>query len=197
MQCVQHGYMNRNHAGHLLVITYCTTSKHRKKLVVYDNRRVLRTIALSDMFIRPVSVVSIGLDKFVVVDNGKHEAIGIDQHGQVLQQYGQRPGEELNGPLHIIQHSEGLLLITDLVKHTVHLISNEGQLLQYVLKDSEVTYPFALNLDEQTGLLHVVHGRNANNLEVKTFLPCTCHLRAISFQIVPKCVEYGLHIDAV
>lgn len=170
LQCGQFSYMNVSHDGHLLLLTQCTTSEHHNYLEVHHkNRCVLRTIALPDMCKRPMSAVSIGADKFVVVDTVQRMLLWIDHRGQVLRQYGQGPGEELCYPIHIAQHSKGQLLVTDRASNKIHLLSTQGQLLQYLLQEPEVRSPLSLHVDEHTGQLYVVQWKNSGVSEMNIF----------------------------
>ena len=92
LRCARYGYMNVSHAGHLLVITRCTTGEHPKQLHVYDkHQHVLYQVNLPSGMQGPVSAMTSASDMFVVV--GNQAVWWIDQQGQVLQQYGQQPGE--------------------------------------------------------------------------------------------------------
>ena len=168
MKCMKRGWMNVNNAGHLLVITHCTTGKHPKQLIVYaNNQHVLHQITLPDGMGDPISAVNSAENMFVVVGFvPKGKVWWIDQHGRVLGQYGQQAGEELSCPCHIMQHSKGPLLITDKNNHRVVLLSNEATLLQHL---TDVRYPLSLHLDEQAGLLSVGQWENENSVHVKVF----------------------------
>lgn len=80
LQCIQHGYMNVTFAGHVLVLTHCTTRTHSKQLVVYDkNRCVIYAMDMSSKRMLPMSAVSSDRETFVVMDGYKRRAIWIDK----------------------------------------------------------------------------------------------------------------------
>lgn len=185
MQCAQRGSMKVSHTGHLLVLNHCTTGEHHKQLVEYgSNRGVLRCIPLSDIFIEPISALNSGSNIFVVTDWGRRQVIWIDQHGEVLQQYGGSK-EELDNPFHIYQHSNGSLLIADRKNHRVQLVSNEGKLLRCLLQSPDIRFPRSIYFDEQTGLLCILQGENIINVELKTFqvLPCNARINQICLSV--------------
>ena len=162
LECVQRGHTNVDHAGHLLVITHCTTGKHPKQLHVYDkHQHLLCRVNLPSGMHNPSSALTSATDIFVVVC--WYGVCWIDHQGQVLPHYGQQPGE-LSLAAHIVQHSKGPLLITDWANHRLVLLGNEATPLQHL---SDVEYPNTLHLDEQEGLLFVAQWRNENNVDVK------------------------------
>ena len=174
LRCMQHWYMNVNRAGHLLVLTHCTTGKHSKQLHVYDqHQQVLCQVKLPHVMQYPFSVMTSARDTFVVV--GWHGVWWIDRQGHVLRQY----GGELSWTAHITQHSKGPLLIADWEKHRLVVLSNEATLLQHL---SDVEYPLTLHLNEQAGLLFVEQWKDENNADVKVFQLCLKITRKLCLQ---------------
>ena len=173
LRCVQLGFMNVNHVGHLLVVTYCTTGKHPRQLLVYDSHQhVLSQVNLSNEMLHPWSAMTGASDMFVLACN--RAVWWIDQQGQVLQQYNPQTGG-LSGARHMIQHSKGPLLISDWVQGRVVLLSNEATLLQHL---PDVECCGALHLDEQAGLLLLEQWKDEDDVNVKVFqFNCQLYLK--------------------
>ena len=164
LTCVQSGFMNVNHAGHLLVLTRCTTGEHPKQLHVYDKHQdVLYQVNLPSGMQTALSAIGSASDMSIVV--GSHGVWWIDQQGQVLRQYGQQVGE-MSQAEHIIQHSKGPLLISEWSQGRVVVLSNEATLLQHLF---DVACSGALHLDEQAGLLLLEQWNNEDDVNIKVF----------------------------
>ena len=157
LECRPWGYINVGSSGQVLVITWCTSREHPKRLVIYDKdtHGELQVINLPGMLRCPMSAVNSTPGVFTVVYNGTNKVVWLDGKGQVLRMYGDRPDEVMNGPHHIVKHTEGYLLISDYYNHRLHLLDRNGAFLQYCVNLDYIECPRAISLDEQAGLLAV------------------------------------------
>jgi DNA-binding beta-propeller fold protein YncE len=83
----------------------------------------------------------------------------VDRAGNVTHTYGQHDGEGLRNPQHMVQDSQGRLVVADTDNNRLHLIGANRQLSQYLLTEKDgIEKPTCVCLDETTGRLFVGHG---------------------------------------
>ena len=152
------GYINVDSSGQVLVTTLCISKHQSNRLEIYDKdtHSKLQVIDLPGKMGWPKSAVNSAPGVFTVVGES-NTAVWLDAKGKVFRTYGDRPEEAMSGPLHVVGHTEGYLLISDHGNHKVHLLNTKGAFLQYLLrKDPDfIEFPIAMSLDEQAGLLAV------------------------------------------
>ena len=98
-------------------------------------------------------------DGFVILDySWSGNVHWVDSQGRVTRTYGQSDGENLKWPWHMVRGSQGQLVIADTNNHRLHLVDASGQLLCYLLTQSDgIKYPYCVWLEETTSLLYVAH----------------------------------------
>ena len=109
-------------------------------------------------------------DGYVILDNSDPGRVHwVDSQGRVTHTYGNREGEGLNDPRHMVRTSWGQLVVADTRNHRLHLVDASGRLLCYLLtKDDGIHHPYCVWLDETTSLLYVGH-HPAGHSEIRVY----------------------------
>jgi len=88
--------------------------------------------------------------------------------GKLLWQYGKNDGHQLNHPYGICSDRYGHVLVADSWNHRIHLISEDGRFLRYLLnKDSGLHFPQALGLTKEG---HLVVAELNGNVKIFQYL---------------------------
>ena len=101
---------------------------------------------------------------YVILDHSNAGRVHwLDNQGRVTRTYGNREGEGLLYPEHMVRTRWGQLVVADSCNHRLHLLDASGQLTCYLLtEDDGIRYPFCVWLDEASSLLYVGHSPGSN-----------------------------------
>ena len=99
-------------------------------------------------------------DDYIILDCSKPGRVHwVDIQGRVTHTYGNREGEGLRNPRHMMRSSWGQLMVADVLNSRLHLVDTGGRLSCYLLtKDDSIDVAGSVWLDETTSLLYTGHG---------------------------------------
>ena len=106
-------------------------------------------------------------DGYVILDGSDSGRMHwVDSQGTVTHTYGNREGEGLCKPRHMVRTSWGQLVVADTDNNRLHLVDASGGLSCYLLtRDDGIEQPYCVWLDESTSLLYVAH-RPGKDMEI-------------------------------
>ncbi|XP_052081804.1 uncharacterized protein LOC127719617 [Mytilus californianus] len=161
-------------------VNYNLTDKSCRKIIIFGMDGKQKQSYEYDknkqrLFTFPAKIKSNVNRDILVIDKTSYKTgkvVVLDREGQIKWTYQGNPqinsGDKLFNPTDIVTTSVGLVIVSDVINHALHILSREGDLLIYkIMKDQGITYPVSLNIDTKGQLWVGCYSGNEQRTDAK------------------------------